>query len=269
MITKAKWGMFLLAVICCAAPLHAQVAVGVMPFEGDKAESALLQKRLCEMLPKSGGIAVIADAQLKEVMRVHETAQSLGSDIHDVTKIKVAEYLISGEVVSGKASVKVIEVNSASEVFAKTMDLTGDKEYACRRLAREIQDAIVLHGASKNREIPGQAKPYMEIVESLVESLGPDDKASYNYIAFYTSGSYKRPVAGDARMEEKAKIFLGAIRPNLLRARISFAGMNAAPPWMYITVVADKTGKKTKHRFGIMELESGALVIGIYELMQR
>jgi hypothetical protein len=34
----------------------------------------MLQKRLCELLPKSGGIAVIADSQLKEVMRVHETA---------------------------------------------------------------------------------------------------------------------------------------------------------------------------------------------------
>ncbi len=269
MRTITKFGMILLAMMFVVAPLNAQVAVGVMPFEGDKTESAMLQKRLCEMLPKSGGIAVIADSQLKEVMRVHETAQSLGSDIHDVTRIKVAEYLITGEVVSGKASVKVIEVNSASEVFAKTMDLAGDKEYTCRRLAREIQDAIVLHGASKNREIPGQAKPYMTLIEGLIESLGPEDKASYNYIAFYSAGSYKRPVAGDARMEEKAKIFLGAIRPNLLRARISFAGMNASSPWMYITVIADKTGKKTKHRFGIIELESGALVIGIYELMQR
>jgi hypothetical protein len=70
-------------------------------------------------------------------------------------------------------------------------------------------------------------------------------------------------------MEEKAKTFLGVIRPNLSRAAISFAGMEAASPWMYITVIADKLGKKTKHRFGIIELEGGALAIGIYELLQR
>lgn len=269
MRTIARCGVILIAIACLAAPLSAQVAVGVMQFGGDKGEGAMLQKRLCELLPKSGGIAVIADSQLKEVMRIHETAQSLGSDIHDVTKIKVAEYLVTGEVESGRASVKVVEVNSASEVFARTMDLAGDREYACRRLAREIQDAIILHGASKRREVPGQAKPYMALIQSFVESLGPDDKSSFNYIAFYSAGSYRRPVAGDARMEEKAKIFLSVLRPNLLRSGISFAGMEAASPWMYITVIADKLGKKTKHRFGIIELEGGALAIGIYELLQR
>jgi hypothetical protein len=248
--------------------LYAQAAVGVIPFTGDEADRSLLEMRVRETLPRDSGISVIADSMMKQIIEIHEKAQSLGSGYHDISKMKVAEYIITGSVTSGKANVKVIDVNSATEVVNRFADFTGDRDYHARKIAREIRDAIILHSSSKGRETPEDVKPYMEIIERLAASLGSGDEASYPVLAFYTDGSYKTPRKGDKGMEEKAAVFLKVIRPNLLRARLSYAGKDPKSPWMYITVIADKLGKKTRHKFGIIELESGALAVGIYELLQ-
>ncbi len=257
------------ALFAVTAPaLKAQVAVGVIPFTGDEADRTLLEMRIRETLPRDGGISVIADSMMKDIIRIHETAQSLGSACHDICKLKVAEYLVCGSVSAGKASVKIIDVNTGTEVINRFVDFTGDKEYLSKKIAREIQNAILLHSSSSGREAPDAAKPYMELLNQFAASLGSGDQASYQYISMYSDGAYRNPKSGSKEMEEKAALFLKVIRPNIVRAKLSYAGMDSKSPWMYITVIADKLGKKTKHKFGIIELENGALSIGIYELIQ-
>jgi hypothetical protein len=139
-----------------------------------------------------------------------------------------------------------------------------------RRLAGEIQDAIILHGSSKRREVPGQAKPYMALIQSFVESLGPDDKSSYNYIAFYSAGSYRCPVAGDARMEEKAKIFLRVLRPESHALRDILRGHGGRISMDAHYRDRRQAGKENKAQVRqLSSLRCGSLAIGIYELLQR
>jgi hypothetical protein len=244
-----------------------QVPVAVLPFEGDPNDKGILEMRIKEFFIKNG-IAVITDASLKEIMKIHEQAQSLGSAYHDISRLKVAEYLVKGGVSMGKANIVVVDVNSATEIYNTVVAMTGDRDYAARKAAKELHNAIIMHSSSRQRELPSEAAPYMEVVTNLVSSLGMGDAASYPYLAFYYNGRYKRPADKDMDRTEKARLFLQVIRPNMLRSKLTYMGMEAKSPWVYISIIADKLGKKTKHKFGIIELDDGSLAVGLYELLQ-
>ncbi len=259
---------FTFFLIYTALPAFSQVTVAVIPFTGEDSYKADVEAKFKELLPAGGGMALTADSMMKDIVALHEKAQALGSGYHDISKLKVAEYLIKGNVSAGKIAVQAIEVNEGIEVFNKTVKADRKNPYKLKRLIREMQDAILYHASKKKRDIPSEAKPYMEVVRNFTVSLESPESASYPYMALYHDGAYKKPVASDKDFAEKARLFLSVIRPNLVRAKITYCGMESKTPWVYIHVIADKRGKKTKHKFGIIELDNGNLCVGLYEEMR-
>ncbi|MCP4132282.1 MAG: hypothetical protein GY754_15025, partial [bacterium] len=252
-----------LFVFLAGSYLFAKVPVGVLPFKGEASKIEALFK---ETLLRTGGLSIISESMLKDVMEIHEKAQSLGSAYHDISELKTAEYLISGYMKSGNLVISAVDVNKGAEIFTRTMKLTKRTgRYEMGRLCSKLQDAILMHAASKNREVSEEAEEYMEKVSGLISSLRRGNAASYPYIALYSKGKYVIPVKGKASLERRAKHLLRIVRKNLIRTKPVFLYMETKEPWVYIYVVAKKFGKKKKHIFGFIEMEDGSLGIAIYK----
>jgi len=256
----------LLFFIVLKMDISAAVPVAVLPFEGDSALNSEVLIKVKEILGKSNGITVVADKMMPKIMEIQENAQVTGSSFHDISKLKIAEFLITGNLSSGKLTLKAVDVNEGTEVFSKTIDVTGDSgKYQITKAVKEMSDKILFQGASKNSEVPSDAKPYMDLISQLAASLGGGDEASYRYIAVYSKGAYIHPDSENKKAADSARLLLKVMRPDLLRAKLYFISMKGESFWVYIDVVAEKAGKKTKFRFGILELDDGSLGIGIYE----
>lgn len=263
--------IIVLSIAVAALPVLAlaDIPVGILPFKGNNAQLQSIENRMKEYLIKSGGISVIADKMLKEIMEIQEKAQSLGSSYHDISKLKTAEYLVSGIFDSGKLTITVIDVNKGTEIYSKSLNLSaGDPGHEATRVFKESRDAIFMDSSGKGREAGEEAAPYMQLLNSLVASLHLEGKHCYKHIVIYNNGKYVTPASDHKEMSQKADLFLKVIRPNLVRSKLSFLFLKSNPPWVYVNVIAEKLGKKTKHKFGIIELENGSLGIGIYEPME-
>ncbi len=256
-------------VILSVTPLLAEVTVGILPLKGSDSDIKNIDNRIKSYLTRSGGLSIVEDKMLKEIIKVHEKAQSLGSAYHDISKLKSAEYLVTGSLEAGKLTLSAVDVNSGTSLFTRQANITsGDKGYRIRKLCSEIRSAILVHSASKQREVPEEAEAYMDLLNNFVASLGKGKSAPYRYLVFYKDGKYQRPVKGDTSMEEKAGRFVMVLRRNLIRSKLTYIYLKSEPPWVYLNVIAKKLGKKTKHRFGIIELDDGSLGIGIYKPME-
>jgi len=244
----------------------AAVPVAVIPFEGDTAGIREVEIKVKEILGKSAGITVVADKMMSEIMKIQENAQVMGSSYHDISKLKVAEFLVTGNFSGGKLNLKAVDVNQGTEVYNKTIDIAGDSSSSrvVTKAVKEMSDAL-FHGASKGSEIPSDAKPYMDLITQLAGSLSGGDAASYRYIAIYSKGAYQHPDPENPKAVESAKILLKIMRQDLLRAKLYYISMKGESFWVYLDIIAEKAGKKTKFRFGILELDDGSLGIGIYE----
>jgi hypothetical protein len=256
-------------ILLSANSLLAEVTVGILPLKGAGSKIKNIDNQIKSCLTRSGGLAIVEEKMLKEIIKVHEKAQSLGSAYHDISKLKSAEYLVTGTVESGKLTLSAVDVNSGTSLFTRQVNIaTRDKGYQVRKLCGEIRSAILIHSASKQREVPEEAGPYMDLLNNFVASLGKGKTAPYRYLVFYKDGKYQRPAKGDRAMEEKAGRFVMVLRRNLIRSKLSYIYLKSAPPWVYLNVIAKKLGKKTKHQFGIIELDDGSLGIGIYKPME-
>jgi hypothetical protein len=255
------------AMVALHMPLHAQVTTAMLPFEGDDQVKYELQEKIKSEIIKLGGVTIIADDMMKNIMKIHENAQAMGSTYHDISKLKVAEFMITGKVMVGQIQVKVVDINQGTEFFSKLIELKGDNKALARKIGKDINNAILARASTKNREVPSEAKPYMDVVKNLLAALPRGDEACYPYISFYQAGSYKRPRKEAKELADSAKTLLQEIRPTFTRANNAFMKMENNAPWVYIYILSDKMGTRSKHKFGITEMEDGSLTVGIYELM--
>ncbi|HNR89367.1 MAG TPA: hypothetical protein PKM65_13585 [Spirochaetota bacterium] len=250
-----------------AAPslLSAQVAVGVIPFKGEGGDPRALEAKVRELLVKTKGVVVVADSMMKDIVKIHEQAMASGTAYHDISKLRVAEFIITGSLAGNSLTVKAVDVNTTGEVFNMTVDLSSARDYQIRKVSRELQNAIITSAGSKNRNIPADAKPYMALVKDFIAALPQGDQACWKYLAFYHAGSYQRPVKESPGLTSQAKVFLDEVRPELAKTTVTYFGIEQGSPFIFLTVFAERTGKRSKHKFGIMEMNDGSLAIGSYE----
>jgi len=253
-------------VLFSAVNLYSAVPVGIMPIEGD-GSSADIEAKIKDAFIKSDGITVVADKMMNKIVKMHEKAQTVGSSYHDISKLKVAAYIITGEMAGNKLTLKAVDVNEGTEVYSTTIELSKDSsQNQIKRKVKEISEQILMQAASKTGdEIPSEAVPYMKVVNNLVSSLGNGDQASYKYLAVYTGGAYRHPDPENKKSADIAKLTLNVMRQSLNRAKVTFISMKNEKGWIYINTVADKTGQKTKVKFGIIELDDGSLAVGTCE----
>jgi len=245
-----------------AVNIYSAVPVGIIPFEGDSSAAAI-ESKVKDALVKTDGITVVADKMMDKVVKLHESAQTVGSSYHDISNLKVAAYLITGSVSGDRLTLKAVDVNEGTEIYSSTIDLKKEgSQYQIKRTVKDISDKILLQSSSKSEEIPSEAAPYMSIVNKLVASLSNGDQASYQYMAVYSSGAYRHPDPENKKTEEVAKLTLKVMRQTLNRAKVTYISMKNESGWIYINTVADKAGQKTKVRFGIIELDDGSLAVG-------
>jgi len=244
----------------------AAVSVAVINFEGDVILSSEIEKNVKEILNKINGIVVVADKMMPDLMKIHENAQIAGSSSHDISKMKVAEFLITGNISEGKLNIKAVDVNYGTEIYNQTLEITGENSKRLLvKTVKDMSDKILIQSISMNYEIPSEAKPYMELINRLTESLGGSDETSYRYIALYSKGAYKHPDIENKKSADSARILLKIMRQDLHRAKLYYICMKADSSWTYIDVVVEKGGRKTKYKFGILETDDGSLGVGIYE----
>lgn len=236
------------------------VPVGILPFNGDQPQAKRFEERVKQVLLEDGVISVVADDMLKKIMEIQEKAQALGSTWHDISKLKVAQYIMYGSVTGFRAQITVADVNAGVEIFNKSCDDIRN-DYQVKKLIREAKELIALR-SYQTADIPSEAKPHMELAKNFVSSLEMGDVSSYPYLGFYRDGGYRHPAGGDKEMAEKAKDFIKIVKPNLIKAKLIFNGIDTkSPSIIYLRVIAEKMGKKTKIRFGVMEMDDGSLGI--------
>jgi hypothetical protein len=246
--------------------LHADVPVAILPLEGNRTDCAALESKIRQKLVGLRGISPVGDNEMKGIMDLHEKAMAMGSSALDVSKVKVAEYVVRGSVNSGKANLAVISVNTNLEIFNKTFDFPGSGAYALNRELTSLRDSIMVSAySSGEKSLPSGTAPYMQSARNLVQSLGMGPEASYPYIAFYNKGQYAHPDPKNEALVRQAKLFLDVVRPKLVRAELIFAGIEAKAPFMHLYIFADKAGAKTKHRLDFMDLPDGSLGITQYQ----
>lgn len=256
------------AMLLFTSMLTAQVPVAVLPIQGGDGESKKLEQDIRRAVSEAGCLSVIGDNELKQVMDLHEKAQALGSEALDVSKLKVAEYMVKASIDAGKASITAIAVNSNTELFNKSIQFPGTGTYGVAHELKALRDSIILDAYSVERKLPQGTEPYMKALRDLVQSLVMGEQASYPYLAFYAAGAFKHPEAGNKTLERSAKVMLGEIRPRLTRSRLIFGGIAPQSSLVTIYVFADKLGKKTKHKFDFMDLPDGTLGITQYQPVQ-
>lgn len=253
--------LIIIFVISISTGLFPQVPVAVLPAQGSDGAKETLSQEIRQGIAALGGISVIGDNELRQVMEFHEKAQALGSDAHDPSRLKVAEYIVKGTLEDGRARISVISVNTNLELHNTVFQYNGTSKFSIESEIGKIRDALYIDAYSKERKLPSGTAPYMKSINELTESLGMGDAASYPYIAFYNAGVYKHPEAGNKKLEGMAKVLLGEIRPRLIRSKLIFAGTQAKDTMVSVWVIADKMGSKKKHRFDFMDLPDGSLGI--------
>jgi peptidyl-tRNA hydrolase len=243
------------------ALLAAQVAVAVMPFSGDDPVKSEFQKIFTESLASGKQIAVVEQEKLKDIIKLHEQAQMVGSAYHDISKLKIAEYAVSGELSSGLLQITAVDVNSGEKVFIKSVPFADkDRRYLYQSLGASCRDAIVVAATEgKSRDVPDEAVVYMKELKKLADALAYGDEACYPFLAVYRAGKYVHPDAEHAPSVDKAKRFLKVFRPLVIRAELSFLSMERKDVFVLVTFMATKAGTKTKHQIGLVELEDGTL----------
>lgn len=266
MFRSCRFLFILLAVLVLKVSLFAGVPVSVAQFEGSGSTVSESEMKVKEILSKTTGISVIADKMMKDVMKVHEKAQIVGSSNIDASNLKVAEYIITGSVSGGKLNLKAVDVNQGTEVYSQTIDISSENgKRLLAKSVKEMSDKILLQSSSKGAEVPAEARPYMDIINRLVGSLSGSEESSYPFIAVYLKGAYKHPASDDAKSVESAKRQLKFMKQDLLRAKMYYIGMKSESFWIYIDAVAEKGGKKTRYRFGLLELDDGSIGVAKYE----
>ena len=258
-----------LAMIPAAA--SAQIAVGIIPFEGNDPVKTEFEKNFTQNLVRGGQLQAVSEKSMKEIMKIQENAQLMGSAYHDISKMKLAEYIINGETDGTSLTINAADVNTSAVVFTKTVPFDAKKkDYLYRSLAAECRDALIMGSSGKERDAPDEAKEYLAVLGSLVKSLGSGDEASYPFIAVYRNGSYVHPSPEIKGSEDKAKQFLKYFRPYFVRSKITFISIEKHSGNVLITCIADKAGSKTKHIVGFVELDDGsiALLDELHKLLQ-
>ena len=248
--------------------VYADISVGILPFDGDESKGKELEITIKGILQKKRGISIVAGQMIKKIMEIHEKAQSLGSKYHDISKLKVAEYLLSGSVTDGKLSIKVININKGTEIYTDIVTVQTNKNYTIQNLCNNIHKSIELNLSSRPREIPSDALPYMNLIQKFTDSLKGKVSDSYPYIAFYFKGKHRQVIEKNKTMKGMAKRFINAMKPNLRNANLTFLSVEENPPWTNLFILSDKRGKKLRHKFGIVELDSGSLAIGLHEIIR-
>ncbi len=241
--------------------LAAQVAVAVMPFSGDDPVKSEFQKIFTESLASGKQVSVVEQEKLKDIIKLHEQAQMVGSAYHDISKLKIAEYAVNGEFSSGLLQITAVDVNSGEKVFIKSVPFAEkDRRYLFQSLGTACRDAIVIAATDgKTREAPGEAVVYMKEIKKLADALAYGDEACYPFLAVYRAGKYVHPDAEHAPSVDKAKRFLKVFRPMIIRAELSFLSMERKDSFVLVSFVATKAGSVTKHQIGFVELEDGTL----------
>jgi hypothetical protein len=258
--------VFAMITLVASMNLYAAVPVALLPFEGDSAAAKKAEAMVKDLLVKTDGISVVADNLMAEIVRQHEKGQALGSTYHDMSKLKVAAFLITGGLTGNRLMLKAVDVNEGTEIYSGSVDLSASGyQYSLKRSVKDITDRIFLGSTPMVSEAPSASQPYMDVINRLISSLGRGDEASYPFIAIYLGGTYRHPEEKDPKSAEIAKGKLKLMRQSLIRSQVTFINMKNEGSWFYVDVVADKAGKKTKVRFGFLELEDGSLAIGIYE----
>jgi len=253
--------LFFIIMLFLSTGLYAAVPVAVMPFDGDDSNASLMQLKVKEFLVKTDGIAVVADNLMADLVKIHEKAQALGSEYHDISKLKIAEYLVFGTVADGKLSLRAVDVNQGTEIYSATIEVSGDAARVLKKTVREMADRILFRVSSRGEEVPADAAPYMEAINGLVASLSQGDEAGFRYIAVYSKNAYVHPVPDNPKAVENGRRFVKILRQDLNRARVTYISMKSEKDWIYVDVVVDRAGRQAKFRFGILELDDGTLGI--------
>ncbi len=259
--------LFLLCIYLTTHNLAAQVPVAVLPVVGS-GDTDRLEQDVRRSITALGGLSVIGDNELKQVLDLHEKAQAMGSEAHDISKIKVAEYLVKTVLDGGKAGISAIAVNTNVEIYNNSFNYNAASPYAASLQLGRLSDAIMMDAYSAGRNLPSGVDHYMKSLNDLVQSLGMSEQASYPCLAFYSGGNYCHPRAGDKKLEKSAGVMLKEIRPRLARSRLIFGGIAPQANLVTVYIFADKLGKKTKHRFDFMDLPDGTLGITQYQPLQ-
>ncbi|MBN1534663.1 MAG: hypothetical protein JXA20_18480 [Spirochaetes bacterium] len=214
------------------------------------------------------GISIVADSMMKDIVEIHERAQALGSTYHDISKLKMADFLVTGVIEGKSLGLRGIDVNAGTEIFQKTIDISASNSYAIKSACTVLYDSILFSASARTTEVSVGASPYVSIIESFVASLKSADEDIYKYLALYSRGQYRRPVKEDKALDGMAKSFLRATRPAHTGVRLSFLYLEEESPWTNLFMVSDKRGMKQKHKFGIIERDDGTPGIAIYELLR-
>ena len=249
-------------IILIPAFASAQIAVGILPFEGNDPLKTEFEKNFTQNIIRGGQVQAVSEKSMKEIMTIQENAQLMGSAYHDISKLKLAEFIINGESDGTSLTITVVDVNTSAVVFTKTAPFdAGKKDYLYRSIALECRDALVMGSSGKERVVPDAAKLYLAVLSSLVASLGSGDEASYPFIAVYNKGSYVHPSSEIKGSENKAKQFLKYFRPYFVRSKLTFIAIEKSSGNVLITCIAEKTGAKTKHIVGFIELDDGSIAV--------
>jgi hypothetical protein len=257
--------IFSLLIFCslsAVSALNAEVAAAVLPFDGDDPGKTEFRTYIMKEFAASRQISVLADDKIKEIMTVQEKAQATGSALHDISKLKSAEYLITGNITADTVELTVIDVNTGAKIFYRSEAMSAkNRSTIYYSLARGAIEKIVSEAAGKSRDVPEEAADYMQLLNAFVQSLGGGDEASYRYIAVYQKGKFVNPDEKDKKSVDKVKRFLKVVRPNLIRAKLTYLSMEKTANNVAVIIAATKAGSVTKHKFVFVELESGTLAL--------
>jgi hypothetical protein len=259
----------MLLTACLTFTAHAEIPVGILPLKGECPCKNEVESRIKETMQKFKGVSIIADSMMKDIVDIHEKAQALGSTYHDISRLKVAEFLVTGTIEGKSLGLKGIDVNAGTEIFQKTVDISSsDRDYAIKSACAGLYDSILFSASARTTEVSVGASPYVTIVQSFIGSLKSPDEDVYRYLALYSRGKYRQPVKDDKALVGMAKAFLQATRPALAGVKLSLLYLDEESPWTNLFMVSDKRGMKQKHKFGIIEREDGTPGIGLYELLR-
>ena len=153
-------------------------------------------------------------------------------------------------------------MNTSVIVFTKTAVFSPSAgDTVCRSLSLSCKDAILRGLSVADREPPDAAKPYLAVLGSLVTSLASDDEASFPHLAVYSKGDFVHPSADNPSSANRAKQFLKYFRPYFIRSHLTFLSMEKQSGNVLITCIVDKSGSRTKHIVGFVELDDGKIAI--------
>ncbi len=258
---KVLPSLMMLLLLTCASMVSAAIPVAVLPVVGQHGQAQRLIASFARDLIREETVSLVSEDIKKQIFAIHKNAQQMNSGYHDISKLKLAQFLITPKIESNQLFFHLVDVNKGTTIVSRSVPLDRQSNGQIGALAKIFRDKIVEYGSFNAEDVPEEIKPFTQTIVTFVAALSKGNAAAYKQIAFFSEGKYKNPTTQQKSLQKRADFFISLLKKGLIHSKIFYLKHKNENGTLFVSVISEKFGKKNHHLFLLKELDDGSIAI--------